>query len=180
MSDVGGNSLGAERKRMAIVTRELEEVQSTTGGVWASWRAVDEQGREWRRSRSRYADQTAAQTALDAYDWLPELRDAEADELFEFVRNGGDPDVFVRTDLTIPGWRRRLLRRFARARLMEDEPYMRNVAAWVAGNTVNQIATSLAISTERATTIRNRAIRIRDDIGPDLVLDDADVDTEVN
>ncbi|MEE9611351.1 MAG: hypothetical protein V3W19_08865, partial [Desulfatiglandales bacterium] len=62
---------------MPIISRTLESVQPTMGGVFASFLCVDDKGREWRRSRARFADQVAAQTALNTFNWTPHLQDRE-------------------------------------------------------------------------------------------------------
>jgi hypothetical protein len=169
---------------MAIVSRSLVGVQPDgTGRVWAAFRAKTTAGYRLRVGRRRFANATAAQTALDAYDFLPVARDIERGEVFKWIQQGNDPDAFVLTELTTPGFETYVLRTFATTRIWEDPDFMTNVAQWVRsvggaaeGPNVSRIVSRLGISTERATTIRNRAIRIQTSIGPDLALDEADVD----
>ncbi len=82
---------------MPIVTRTLESVQPTTGGVFANLLAVDALGREWRRSRSRFVDEVAAEVASDAHDWTPQLRAQDFRELLVWVQELNPVSTF---DLT--------------------------------------------------------------------------------
>ena len=82
---------------MPIVSRILESVQPTTVGVFASFLCVDALGRVWRRSRSRFADEAAAQVALDAHNWTPQLRDADFRDLRVWVQGLNPVSTF---DLT--------------------------------------------------------------------------------
>ena len=88
---------------MPIVSRQLESVQSSAGNVLSSFLAVDARGREWRRSRSRFADEAAAQTALDSFDWTAQLEDADFADLLVWVQAKNDPAGFDFTnrDLTL-------------------------------------------------------------------------------
>ncbi len=71
---------------MPILTRTLESVEQSAGGtVLASFFAVDAKSRPWRRSPSRFADETAAVVASDAFDWEPQLKDKDFQELFDWV-----------------------------------------------------------------------------------------------
>ena len=100
---------------MPIVSRQLESVQPSSGGVLASFLAVDDQGREWRRSRSRFASEVAAQTALDTFDWISQLQDADFQDLLVWVQGknaSGDFD-FTNRDLTLLEGEERLLIWFA-------------------------------------------------------------------
>ena len=101
---------------MPITSRQLESVQpSQAGTVLASFLAVDEQGREWRRSRSRFADEVAAQTALDSFDWTAQLEDADFADLLAWVQAKNSPASFDFTnrDLTLLEGEDRLLIWFA-------------------------------------------------------------------
>ncbi len=82
---------------MPIVSRQLESVQPSSGGVLASFLAVDAKGREWRRSRSRFASETVAQTAADAHDWTPQLQDRDFADLLVWVQ---DRNTVATFDLT--------------------------------------------------------------------------------
>lgn len=86
---------------MPIVTRTLESIQPTKGGVFASFLAVDDQGREWRRSRSRFVSEAAAQAALDTHDWGPQLESADFQDLLIWVRGLNTVADFDLTDRDI-------------------------------------------------------------------------------
>lgn len=87
---------------MPIVSRTLESVQPTTGGVFASFLAVDAKGREpWRRSRSRFASEAAAQAAADAHDWTPQLKDTDFAELLDWVQGKNSSGLFDFTDMDL-------------------------------------------------------------------------------
>ena len=46
---------------MPIISRTIDSIQQTTGGIFAAFPCVDSKGREWRRSRSRFVDEATAQ-----------------------------------------------------------------------------------------------------------------------
>ncbi len=144
----------------------------------ASFLAIDGTGREWRRSRSRFANVAAAEAASDAYNWTPQLEDFEDQRATEDIGAGTDPDDFALTltELRVEDFETRIMLTFATSELADTgDDYMLNIATWVAVKTVGEIETILSTSTARATTIRNRAIRIRDDIKPAVLLDRGDV-----
>ncbi len=161
---------------MPIVSRTLESVQPTTGGIFASFLCIDGKGREWRRSRVRFVDQVTAQAAVDAFDWSSQLRDREEADAVVFIEAGNSPGSFVKTDLTSTQFNRRLAKRFAQAVLDGDRKLLCNAASWVSSFTAIQIANALGISNARATAIRNRAIDLRDNVCPALVTDDGRVE----
>ncbi len=101
---------------MPIVTRTLVSVQQSSGGtVLASFLAVDARGREWRRSRARFADEAAATAASNAFDWTSQLEDVDFQELLVWVQAknlSGDFD-FTDRDLTLLRGEERLLIWFA-------------------------------------------------------------------
>ncbi len=71
---------------MPILTRTLESVEQSAGGtVLASFLAVDEKSRPWRRSPARFADEAAAVVASDAFDWETQLKDVDFQDLFDWV-----------------------------------------------------------------------------------------------
>lgn len=169
---------------MAIVSRTLIDVEPDGhGGVWAKWYAVAENGRKLRPGRRRWASEAAAQTALDAHDFLPELREREKKAVYRHIKAGNDPSTFVRTDLTVSGFDQYVLRTFARSRLEDEQDFMLNAAPWVAAKNATggppSIAGRLGISNGRAQTIHDRAERIELTIAPNLALDEADIDLEV-
>ncbi len=101
---------------MPIVSRQLESIQpSKAGTVFASFLAVDDQGREWRRSRSRFADEAAAQVALDAHDWTAQLQDVDFNDLLAWTQAKNAPDAFdfANRDLALLVGEERLLVWFA-------------------------------------------------------------------
>ncbi len=71
---------------MPIISRTLDSIQQTTGGIFAAFLCVDSKGREWRRSRARFADEATAQIALDAHDWVPQLRNSDFRDLLVWVQ----------------------------------------------------------------------------------------------
>lgn len=105
----------------------------------------------------RFASRAAAQAALDAFDWRPELRDREESDAVEFVRAGGNPNSFAFTELTAKQLRRRLIKRFMRQPLGEDRDFTLRQAQWVALKTVAQLVTILGVSQAVAQRILDRA-----------------------
>ncbi len=85
---------------MPIVSRSLD-IQPSGSTVFASFLAIDSKGHEYRRSRSRFADETAAIAASDAFDWASQLVDFELAELLAWVlaKNASDDFTFVDTNL---------------------------------------------------------------------------------
>ncbi len=72
-----------------IVRRALASIQHTRDGtILASFLAIDDKGREWRRSRSRFANEAEAQAASNAFDWNPQLRQKELADSQENVESG--------------------------------------------------------------------------------------------
>lgn len=162
---------------MPIVSRALEGVQHNRNGtVFACFLAVDNQGREWRRSRSRFVDEAEAQAAGDAHNWTLQLHDKEENDAVAFVEAGGDPNSFPRSDLTLTQFRRRIMRRFMRGELRDSRRFMCRMAGWVAGFNANQIANVLNISLTRANNILARATDLRDNVCPALTVDDGRID----
>ncbi len=163
---------------MPIVDRSITTAPSAAGTIMASFLAIDGTGREWRRSRSRFANIAAAEAASDAYDWTSQLENLELQRATEAIGSGTDPDDFVLTltELRVEDFETRIMLQFATSELTDTgDDYMLNIATWVAAKTVLQIETILSTTTARATTVRDRAIRIRDDIKPAVVLDRGDV-----
>jgi len=100
---------------MPIATRTLEVQPTRAGGIFANFLAVDDLGREWRRSRARFANEAAAQTALDAHDWTVQLEDADFADMLVWVQAKSAPGDFTFTnrDLTLLDGEERLLVWFA-------------------------------------------------------------------
>ncbi len=100
---------------MPIISSTLESVQQTTGGVFASWLCIDAKGREWRRSRARFVDETAALAAVGAFDWTLQLKNRDFQDLLVWVqaRNDSDAFDFTNMDLALLEGEERLLVWFA-------------------------------------------------------------------
>ena len=162
---------------MSIVSRRISDLQHNRNGtVFAAFLAVDDKGREWRRSRARFADEAEAQAAEAAHDWTPQLKDKEEADATEFIEDGGNPNSFPRSDLTQTQFRRRIIRRFMRGDLRDQRRFLCRVANWVSGFNTLQIANSLGISVPRANNILTRATDLRDNVCPALTADDGRVD----
>ena len=86
---------------MPIISRTLESIQQTTGGIFAAWLCTDSLGREWRRSRARFTDEPAAQAAVDAFDWTVQLKDKDFQDLLVWVQAKNDPGAFDFTDMDL-------------------------------------------------------------------------------
>lgn len=146
---------------MPIVSRQLESVQSSGGGVLASFLAVDDKGREWRRSRARFASEIVAQAASDAFDWTPQLQDADFQDLLIWVRakNHSDNFDFTGRDLTLLEGEERLLVWFA-SNLGADAI---NLGWWVEGfnpPSYTAIRTRAGYDASTGSRIQDRAIAL--------------------
>ncbi len=128
---------------MPIVSRTLESIQPTTGGVFASFLAVDALGRPWRRSRARFTNEATAQAAADAHDWTPQLKDEDFTDLLVWVQDRNPVSTFVLTDRDIT----------------EDEGE-EFIMVWFAGHEGNDAVTVAwwldSITTGRFNSIRDR------------------------
>ncbi len=87
---------------MPIVSRSLSSVQPSAGGtVLVMEEAIDALGRSppWIRGRRRSANEAQAIIEMDAYDWTPQLKDADFADLLVWVQAPAknDPGTF---DLT--------------------------------------------------------------------------------
>ena len=109
---------------------------------------------------------------LERFDWGAQLEDREENNAIDFIKNGGDPGDFTKSDLTSGEFNKRLAKRFAKSIFAEDREFMCNIANWVASFTVTQIENSLGIATANAQKILDRATHIRDTICAALVTDD--------
>ena len=74
-----------------------------------------------------------------------------------FVRAGGNPDSFARSEMTDVQLRRRLTIRFMRQRLDDDKPFMLRFAQWLSARTAVQVASFLGVSQARAQAMIGRA-----------------------
>ncbi len=144
---------------MPIATRTLGIQPTADGTVFASFLAVDELGREWRRSRSRFADEVAAQTASDAYDWTLQLRDKDFQDLLVWVqaKNASNDFNFSNRDLTLLEGEERLLVWFA----SNEGANAITLAWWVEDMTpptFNAIRDRVGYDTATGSRIQDRAI----------------------
>ena len=147
---------------MPITSRSISSSPSGGGTVLASFLAIDSLGREWRRSRSRFADVAAAETASDAYDWTPQLEDVDYQELLEFVRafpgtteNQPSDFDFTNRDLTLLEGEERLLVNFA-----VDVELALELAWWIAlmnPPAFNAIRDRVGISSVEGSEMRAKA-----------------------
>jgi len=71
---------------MPIAARTIQ-TQDIPGGeeVYATFHCTDDKGRFWYRGRARFASAAAAQTAVDNFDWTPQLRKRDFADLLAFV-----------------------------------------------------------------------------------------------
>ena len=152
---------------MPIVSRTLIPLS-------AGWRVdgLDSAGRRWTHILLG-GTQTEAE-AIAASCW-PDAMLLDADEAdgIKYVENGGTPDTYAPSDMTVAEWRRRVALRFWRGTLETDRAFMIRAAAYIAQFTAAQIANALGVSEAKAQTGLDRAIAIRDSIGPALEASDA-------
>ena len=161
---------------MPIVSRELRHVRPQRDGtVRVQEHLVDGKGRSWFHSY-KAASEADALARMTARDMTAQLKDAEEQEVVDFITSGGDPSTFVKADLTNTEFDRRIAKKFANSRMDLDRQFVCNAASWVAGFAAGQIANALGISNARATAIRNRAIDLRNNVCPALAADDGKVE----
>ena len=144
---------------MPIVSRRIEVQPTRNGTVFASFLAVDDLGRSWRRSRSRFADEAAAQTASDAHDWAPQILDADFSDLLIWTQAKNDPGDFVLTgrDLTLLDGEERLLVWFA----SHEGALAITIAWWIEDinpPTYRAIRERVGYDTDTGSRIQDRAI----------------------
>jgi hypothetical protein len=106
----------------------------------------------------RFADEAEAQTAVDAFDWTPQLIDRDYQDLSLWVRNknASDDFDFTNRDLTLLEGEERLLVEFATSGGNEAL----SLAWWVEDMnppTFKAIADRLALDTATRTRITDRA-----------------------
>ena len=150
---------------MPIISRQLESVQPSSGGVLASFLAVDNEGREWRRSRSRFNSETEAQTALDVFDWTVQLKSADFNDLLVWTQAPAknDPGTFDLTgrDLTLLEGEDRLFTHFAEG---EGGEAIR-LAWWIKGMnppTFDAIRIRLGLDVTDGDRVKDRAVALDD------------------
>lgn len=146
---------------MPIATRTLEVQPTRAGTIFASFLAVDELGREWRRSRARFADEASAQVVLDAHDWTVQLQDLDFADLLVWTQAKNAPGDFdfANRDLTLLEGEERLLVWFASHE--GDEAI--TLAWWVEGMnppTFGAIRDRVGYDTTTGARIQDRAIAL--------------------
>ncbi len=151
---------------MSIARRTLESVQQRSGGtVLASFLAVDEKGREWRRSGARFANEAAATIVSDAFDWTPQLKDADFADLLIWTEAPGknDPDAFSLTDrdITLIEGEDFLYKHFAES--VGDKAIL--LAWWLKGlnpPSINAIRDRAGLSVTDGDRVQDRAVALDD------------------
>ncbi len=146
---------------MPIATRTLEVQPTADGTVFASFLAVDGLGREWRRSRSRFADEAAAQAALDAFDWTVQLQDTDFNDLLVWTQAKNAPGAFdfANRDLALLEGEERMLVWFA----SHEGAEAITLAWWVEGLNPPQfkaIRDRVGYDAATGTRIQDRAIAL--------------------
>jgi len=151
---------------MPIVTRTLESVQQSSGGtVLASFLAFDDKGREWRRSRARFADEAAAVVASNTFDWTAQLKEADFVNLLVWTQAPAknDPSAFDLTDrdITLIEGEDFLYKHFAEAE--GSEAIL--LAWWLKGLTppdINVIRDRAGLSVTDGDRVQDRAVALDD------------------
>ncbi len=139
---------------MPIVIRSLESVQTSGTTVLASFLAVDHRSREWRRSRSRFADEAAAIVASNAFDWGSQLIKQELVDFEQHILDGNTAGSFTWVDQTQTQGFRRFLRFFAST---DDLDRAGAIAPVVLTFTKTQIVNNAGITGPQADTVIARA-----------------------
>ena len=160
---------------MPIDSLTMDVDQRKNGGVWATFLCTDGKGQVWQRSRAKFDDEAAAQMALDAHNWTPQLERKEENDAIRSIREGTDPDAIVLTELRAADFKTRMVTRFMNTLYEADRAFMDNMSDWVAGFTLAELETILGLPTARAQTVKDRAVHVRDTIAPALITDDARV-----
>ena len=161
---------------MPIISSTLDYARpQRDGAVRVRERHTDSKGRNWYLSY-KAASEVEANANMAARDFTAQLEDKEENDAIEFIEAGGDPGSFVKVDLTSTQYNRRLAKKFANSHTHLDRQFVCNVVSWVAGFTAVQIANALGVSEAKGTAILNRAITLRDDVCPALVVDDGKVE----
>ena len=140
-------------------------MQQTQSGVFASFLAVDEVGREWRRSRARFADEATAQAASDAFDWTVQLQDVDFNDLLVWTKSPAknDPGAFNLTgrDITLLEGEDFLYTHFAES--PGEEAIL--LAWWLKGLTppaINAIRDRLGVNVTDGDRVKDRAVALDD------------------
>lgn len=146
---------------MPIATRTLEVQPTLAGTIFASFVAVDDLGREWRRSRARFVDEATAQAALDAHDWSVQLLDADFADLLIWTQAKNAPGdfAFANRDITLLEGEERLLVWFASH---EGEAAI-TVAWWIEDMnppTYNAIRNRVGYDNDTGSRIQDRAVAL--------------------
>ncbi len=151
---------------MPIVSRQLSSVQpSAAGTVLVMERAIDDQGRVWKRGRRRVVSEAQAIIEMDAYDWTPQLKAADFADLLVWtqapVKN--DPGTFDLTgrDITLLEGEDFLYKHFA-----ESVGEVAVLLAWwlkaMNPPTINAIRDRAGLSVVDGDRVQDRAIALDD------------------
>jgi hypothetical protein len=167
---------------MPIVSRVLTKLanREDLGAGVKRWRVdgVDSRGKRWTHGPFTAVEGAPAEAIRDAAWTTEQLEDDDEQEGMAFVEAGGAHEGFVREDLTITEWRRRLARRWWNTKIEgasdADLAFLCFTAAYIATFTAAQIATALGISEAKATKGINRAIDLRDNTCPAIFASDAE------
>ncbi len=151
---------------MPIDSLTLESVQPSGGGtVLASFLAIDARGRPLRRSRTRFANEAAANAALNAFDWTPELKGLDFDDLLIWTQAPAknDPSAFDLTnrDITLIEGEDFLYEHFAEA--VGDEAIL--LAWWIKGLTppeINALRDRAGLNVVDGDRVQDRAVALDD------------------
>ena len=104
------------------------------------------------------------------------LKVTELEDAVSFIEGGGDPTLFARIDLTEAEYRKGLIERFVVKHVTEDRRFICRMADWITEFSADQISSALGTSLARGQAIRDRALKLRDQVCPLLVEDDGKVD----
>ncbi len=151
---------------MPIASRTLGSVQQSSGGtVLASFLAVDDLGRNWRRSRGRFDDEAAAIAASDAFDWTSQLKNVDFADLLVWTQSPlkNNPDAFDLTDrdITLIEGEDFLYKHFAESN--GDQAIL--LAWWLKGLTppeINAIRDRAGLDVTDGDRVQDRAVSLDD------------------
>jgi len=142
---------------MPIISRQLDYARPQADGtVRVRERHTDSKGFH-HHARYRATSEAASIILMNARDLTASLQNIEETDAVNFIEAGGDPNAFVRVDLTAKELRRRLIKRFARTRAIDDELFMLKVATWVSNQNAGTLSSALSISIVKAQAIIDRA-----------------------
>ncbi len=154
---------------MPIVSRSLRKLANwdDVGPGLKRWRVdgVDGRGDNWVHGPFT-ANLSDAESIRDSAWPQAQLNDHEENLAHDFIQRGGDPALFVRQDLTLVQYRRRLAKRFWKATIEDDRNFLCRIAPFIASFTATQISKVLGISGVRAQKGIDKAVDLRDNVCP--------------